>query len=68
MSLKSAIAAIQEHPGLTAWTGATFGWVSFDLLRAAQISAAILAGLVSLCALVLTAPRAIREARSWFAK
>lgn len=48
--------------------GAASGWLSFDLLRSAQIFAAVLAALVSLCALILTAPKAIREVRSWFTR
>lgn len=68
MTIRAFIAVIQGHPKLTAWIGALFGWVSFDALRVAQIGAALLAGLVSLCALILTAPKAIREVRSWFAR
>lgn len=66
MTIRAFIAATQEHPKVTAWVGAAFGWVSVDALRVAQIGAALLAGLVSLCALILTAPKAIREVRGWF--
>jgi len=37
-----------------------------NLVQTAQFVAAALAGLVSLCALVLATPKAIREVRSWF--
>ena len=62
------IAKIQEHPKVTAWIGALSGWASVDWLRTAQLSAAILAAMVSLCALILTAPKALAEAKSWFRK
>jgi hypothetical protein len=53
---------------MTAWLGTVSGWASLDYLRTAQICAAILAGMVSFCALILTAPKAYREVKSWFAK
>ncbi len=68
MSLKAVISSIQDHPKLTAWAGTAFGWISFDALRTAQVSAAILAAMVSLCALILTLPKALKEVRSWFRK
>lgn len=67
MTFLQAIAQMRGR-GTTAFVGALFGWASFDLLRSAQILAAILAGLVSLCALILTAPKAVREVKSWFRK
>jgi len=54
------------HPKLTAWIGAVSGWASVDWLRASQITAAILAAMVSLCALILTGPKAVAEVRKWF--
>jgi hypothetical protein len=63
--MKSLIESLQEYPRLIAFVGAFFGWASVDLLRTAQIAAAGLAALVSLCALILTAPKAIAEVRRW---
>jgi len=62
----ATIAALKEHPRLISFIGTVSGWASFDLLRASQITAAILAGLVSLCALILTGPKAIEEVKKWF--
>ena len=59
--------AANEYPKVTAWS-AIFGWISFDLLRAAQIFAAMTAGLASFCALILTAPKAYAEVRKWLRK
>lgn len=56
---------IDKNTGMIAWTGSVFGWISFDLLRAAQIFAAMSAGAVSLCALILTAPQALAQLRRW---
>ena len=64
--MKTVVATLHEHPRLVAITGAISGWGSFDLLRSAQIAAAILAALVSLCALILTAPKAVAELKRWF--
>jgi hypothetical protein len=63
--MRSIIETLQDHPRLIAIAGAFFGWASVDLLRTAQIAAAGLAALVSLCALILTAPKAIAEVRRW---
>jgi hypothetical protein len=59
-------AALHDHPRLVAFLGTLSGWASVDLLRTAQIAAAILAATVSLCALILTAPKALTEVRRWF--
>lgn len=64
--MKAVLAIAGDHPRFTAIIGSVFGWVSFDALRAAQVFAAILAGMVSLCALILTAPKAIAEVKRWF--
>lgn len=64
--LSRIVSQIQDHPKLTAWLGTVSGWASVDFLRIAQTSAAILAGAVSLCALILTLPKAVKEVRSWF--
>lgn len=66
--LKPLIESANNHPKLTAWAGAAFGWITVDLLRSAQIFAAGMAGLASFCAVVITAPKAIAEIRSWPAK
>ncbi len=67
MNPRSLILDLQSHPKVIAWIGTIYGWAAFDLLRTAQIVAAILAAAVSLCALILTLPKAIKEVRSWFA-
>lgn len=45
--------------------GAVSGWASFDLLRASQIAAAILASLVSICSIILIAPKVIGQVKRW---
>jgi len=66
------IAFWQGHPKLTVWIGTVSGWASFDFLRGAQIAAALLAAMVSLCALILTGPAAWAKVagwvKGWFAK
>lgn len=64
--MKLIVASLHEQPRLVAAVGAVSGWASLDLLRAAQFGAAFLAALVSLCALILTVPKAVAEVRSWF--
>ena len=66
--MKPLMDSINAQPKYFAWLGSVAGWVSFDLLRSAQFAAAFLAGLVSLCALILTAPKAWAELKSWFKK
>ncbi len=56
-----------KYTASVAWTGSLFGWISFDLLRASQIFAALAAGMVSICALILTAPKAWAEVQRWHA-
>lgn len=56
---------IDNHTGGIAWVGSLFGWLSFDLLRASQIFAALMAGLVSLAALIISLPKAIAVVRGW---
>ena len=64
--MKSLLSDLHDHPRLVAFAGSLAGWAGLDWLRAAQFAAAALAALVSLCALILTAPRALAEVRSWF--
>lgn len=65
--LLSAFAALGDnYPRTTALVGTVTGWTSVNLLHAAQITAAALAALVSLCALILSAPKAVAEVRRWF--
>jgi predicted nuclease with RNAse H fold len=64
--LKSLIAVLDAHPRSVAIFGAVSGWRSLNLLHSAQVAAAILAALVSLCALILTAPKAVAEVKRWF--
>jgi hypothetical protein len=65
-------ATLRDHPRMTAVFGAASGWFSVDGLAhakdAAQLFAAVVAGLVSLCALILTGPKAIAEVRGWVRK
>lgn len=63
--MKPLLSALDDHPRLVATAGAISGWAAVDWLRTAQIAAAILAALVSLCALILTAPKAVSEVRRW---
>lgn len=64
--MRSFIAPLHDHPKTVAIVGAVSGWASVDWLHAAQFAAATLSALVTLCALILTAPKAVREVRSWF--
>ena len=64
--MKSLLTALHDHPRLVAFAGGISGWASFDWLRAAQFAAATMAALVSLCALILSAPKALAEVRRWF--
>lgn len=70
--MTSIFATIYSHPRVTAIFGAASGWFSVNNLGhakdAAQLFAAVVAGLVSLCALILTAPKAIQTARGWFGR
>lgn len=66
--MKHIVAFSQEHPRLTAWLGTVAGWASVDWLRISQFVAAVLAALVSLCALVLTGPQALAKVRSWLGR
>ena len=59
------ITQLQARPASVSILGAVSGWASVDFLRSAQIVAALLAILVSVCALVLTAPKAIAQVRHW---
>lgn len=72
MMLKTIFATLHEHPRLVAFAGTVAGWFSADNIAhakdAAQFTAAIIAALVSLCALILTAPKAIAEVRRWFGR
>ena len=66
--MNSLITQLQARPASTAILGAVSGWASVDFLRGAQIVAALLAILVSLCALILTAPKAVAQVRHWVYK
>ena len=63
--MKHFIDIINAHPRYLAWLGTVSGWASFDFLRSAQIAAALLAASVSICALVLTAPKAWEQVKLW---
>lgn len=56
------IATLRAHPGFTGIIGSIAGWVSVDMLRLAQFTAATLAGLVSFLTLFIIAPKAIEGA------
>ena len=64
--MKSVLAVLNENQRPVALLGAVSGWAGFDLLRAAQFTAAALACLVSLCALILTGPQAVRKVVGWY--
>jgi hypothetical protein len=57
-----------NHPKSIAWLGTVSGWFSVDMLRATQIFYASTAGLVSLCALILTAPQAYQKIKQLLKK
>jgi hypothetical protein len=58
--------ALHAHPRMVAFIGTLSGWLSVDYLKVAQFAAALMAALVSLCALILTLPKAVAEVRRWF--
>ena len=63
--MKSALDSLNAHPKYVAWLGAWSGWASVDFLRYSQIAAALLAAMVSVCALILTAPKAWAQVKEW---
>ncbi len=65
-AFKHAFWTLYEHPRTVAFGGAASGWLSVDYLKGAQFVAATLAAMVSLCALILTAPKVVQEVRRWF--
>ena len=65
MRMKNVIDALNAHPKYVAWLGTAAGWASVDFLRGAQLVAAVLAALVSVCALILTAPKAWAQVKRW---
>jgi hypothetical protein len=66
--LKVFLSATQSNQKVISVIGAASGWAAFDLLRAAQVTAAVLASLVSLCALILTGPSAVAKVKGWLTK
>ena len=66
--VKALASVAQQKPAITAWIGAFFGWQAVEWLVAAQIFAAVMAGLVSTCAFILTVGPAIRKLKEWFAR
>ena len=63
--MKATIDNLNAHPKYVAWLGAWSGWASVDFLRYSQIAAALLAAMVSVCALILTAPKAWAQVKEW---
>ena len=66
--MRHFIDTLNDHPRLVATMGAISGWASVDWLRTSQIAAASLAALASLCAVILTGPKAIAEVRRWLGR
>jgi hypothetical protein len=68
--MKALLSTLSEHPRLLSVLGAVSGWFSVEQLarakEAAQLGAAVLAMLVSLCALILTGPQAWAKLREWW--
>lgn len=64
--MKALFFSLQEHPRLVALFGTVTGWMSVDFLRAAQVTAAILASVMTLCSIILIAPKVAAEIRRWF--
>lgn len=65
-SIAEALKTVQASYRTNSVIGTIAGWLSFDLLRTSQIMAAVLAGAVSLCSLILIAPKAIEQLKEWF--
>lgn len=64
--MKAIFYVLQDNPRAVALFGTATGWLSFDLLRTAQITAAILASVMTLCSIVLVVPKVVAEVRRWF--
>lgn len=62
------IEQLRNYPGATGIVGTISGWASFDLLRTSQIAAAMLAALVSLCTVIIIAPKVITQLRAWLCR
>jgi hypothetical protein len=56
---------MKDHPGIVSTIGAGLGWLTVNLLQAAQFFAAALAGLASLFAVIIAAPRAYAQVAIW---
>lgn len=68
--MKALLSTLSDHPRLLSVLGTVSGWFSVEhIARAkdfAQLAAAGLAMLVSLCALILTGPQAWAKLRAWW--
>lgn len=63
--MKSALTAAADHPRAVSVVGAISGWGAVDLLYTAQITAAILASIVSVCSLILITPKVAEVLLGW---
>lgn len=64
--LIATLEGVRSHPIATGIIGSLSGWVSVDLLRAAQFFAGVTAGVVSLLTAVIIAPKAWAQAVDWY--
>lgn len=67
MKMMDALKAFAEsRPTTTSWIGTVSGWFSVEMLvKEAQIFAALMAGFVSFCALILTIGPTIKKLREY---
>lgn len=67
----SIFKSLTAKPHVTAVLGTVSGWFSWEMIAhakdAAQFAAGVLASLVSLCALIITGPKAVAQVRQQFA-
>jgi len=66
--MRHFFASIYERPLATALTGTASAFAAFDFLRAAQITAAVLASTLSICSLILVIPKVVAVIRSPFTR
>lgn len=56
---------LRSHPIATGIFGSLSGWISVDLLRAAQFFAGITAGFASVLTIIIIAPKAWEQLSKW---
>jgi hypothetical protein len=67
--MKHFVDLLNARPLFVSWLGTISGWFSVETIARAkdwaQLGAAVLAAAVSVCALILTAPKAWSQVKAW---